>query len=109
MKVTKILGFVLALIFILTAVSGGSTATTVAPSAVPPTTVPLLTTDTGYVIPAQNCAPNCTYKDMVVGFIQTGPEGAWRTENNASFSEAHEQLGITLKVYASQGKVENQS
>ena len=45
---------------------------------------------------------------MVVGFIQTGPEGAWRTANNASFDEAAKQLGITLKVYDSQGKVENQ-
>ncbi len=45
---------------------------------------------------------------MVVGFIQTGPEGAWRTANNASFDEAATQLGITLKVYDSQGKVENQ-
>jgi simple sugar transport system substrate-binding protein len=45
---------------------------------------------------------------MVVGFIQTGPEGAWRTANNASFDETAKQLGITLKVYDSQGKVENQ-
>jgi simple sugar transport system substrate-binding protein len=65
-------------------------------------------TSSGYVVPAQKCAPNCTYKDMVVGFIQTGPEGAWRTANNASFDETAKQLGITLKVYDSQGKVENQ-
>ena len=45
---------------------------------------------------------------MVVGFIQTGPEGGWRTANNASFDEAATQLGITLKVYDAQGKVENQ-
>jgi galactofuranose transport system substrate-binding protein len=66
------------------------------------------TTSSGYVIPAQDCAPNCEYKDMTVGFIQTGPEGAWRTANNASFDEAAAQLGITLKVYDAQGKVENQ-
>jgi simple sugar transport system substrate-binding protein len=65
-------------------------------------------TSSGYVVPAQKCAPNCTYKDMVVGFIQTGPEGAWRTANNASFDETAKQLGIKLKVYDSQGKVENQ-
>jgi simple sugar transport system substrate-binding protein len=65
-------------------------------------------TSSGYVVPAAKCAPNCTYKDMVVGFIQTGPEGAWRTANNASFDETAKQLGITLKVYDSQGKVENQ-
>ena len=76
MKVTKILGYLLSLIFILSAVGCGSTATTVAPTAVLPTTAAELMTDSGYVIPAQKCAPNCTYKDMVVGFIQTGPEGA---------------------------------
>jgi galactofuranose transport system substrate-binding protein len=54
------------------------------------------------------CSPNCAYKDMVVGFIQTGPEGAWRTANNASFQEYADQKGITLKVYDAQGKVENQ-
>ena len=108
MKVTKILGYLLSLIFILSAAGCGSTATTVAPSAVPPTAVAELKTDSGYVIPAQKCAPNCTYKDMVVGFIQTGPEGAWRTANNASFDEFAAQQGITLKVYDAQGKVENQ-
>jgi simple sugar transport system substrate-binding protein len=65
-------------------------------------------TSTGYTIPVQKCAPSCTYKDMVVGFIQTGPEGAWRTANNASFDEYAKQQGITLKVYDAQGKVENQ-
>ena len=108
MKITKILGFALGLVFVLSAVGCGSTATTVAPTTVPPTTVANLTTDSGYVIPAQKCAPNCTYKDMVVGFIQTGPEGAWRTANNASFDEYAKQQGITLKVYDAQGQVENQ-
>lgn len=79
-----------------------------APAATEPPAAAGATTSSGYVVPAQKCAPNCTYKDMVVGFIQTGPEGAWRTANNASFDEAAEQLGITLKVYDSQGKVENQ-
>jgi len=65
-------------------------------------------TSSGYVIPVQKCAPNCNYKDMVVGFIQTGPEGAWRTANNASFDEYAKQQGITLKVYDAQNKVENQ-
>jgi ABC-type sugar transport system substrate-binding protein len=77
------------------------------PTAVPPTAAPK-TTSSGYVIPVTKCAPNCTYKDMVVGFIQTGPEGAWRTANNASFDEAAQQQGITLKVYDAQNKVENQ-
>jgi simple sugar transport system substrate-binding protein len=82
-------------------------ATAVPPTAAPPAAAPA-TTSSGYVVPVQKCAPNCTYKDMVVGFIQTGPEGAWRTANNASFDEYAKQQGITLKVYDAQGKVENQ-
>ncbi len=77
------------------------------PTSVPPTAAPK-TTSSGYVVPVTECAPNCTYKDMVVGFIQTGPEGAWRTANNASFDEVAKQQGITLKVYDAQNKVENQ-
>lgn len=49
-----------------------------------------------------------TYKDMVVGFIQTGSEGGWRAANTASFKETAEQLGITLKFYDAQNKQENQ-
>ena len=83
--------------------------TAVPPTAVPPTAAPAVKqTSSGYTMPAVKCAPNCTYKDMVVGFIQTGPEGAWRTANNASFDEYAKQQGITLKVYDAQGKVENQ-
>jgi len=83
--------------------------TAVPPTAVPPTAAPAVKqTSSGYTMPAMKCAPNCTYKDMVVGFIQTGPEGAWRTANNASFDEYAKQQGITLKVYDAQGKVENQ-
>jgi len=29
-------------------------------------------TSGGYTIPVAKCAPNCTLKDMTVGFIQTG-------------------------------------
>lgn len=108
MKITKILGITLVVIFIMSAAGCGTTAT-VAPTSVPPTAPPAAkTTSAGYVIPPQKCAPNCKYTDMVVGFIQTGPEGAWRTANNASFDEYAKQQGITLKVYDAQGKVENQ-
>lgn len=48
------------------------------------------------------CAPNCEYKDLVVGFLQTGSEGGWRAANSASFRETAEQLGLTLKFYDSQ-------
>jgi galactofuranose transport system substrate-binding protein len=123
MKTAKILSIVVAIAFVVTAVGCGPAPTTVAPAtqapapataapatAAPATAAPVkaATTSSGYVVPVQKCAPNCTYKDMVVGFIQTGPEGAWRTANNASFDETAKQLGITLKVYDSQGKVENQ-
>jgi simple sugar transport system substrate-binding protein len=49
-----------------------------------------------------------TYKDMVVGFIQTGSEGGWRAANTASFKETAEQLGIKLKFYDAQNRLENQ-
>jgi simple sugar transport system substrate-binding protein len=44
----------------------------------------------------------------VVGFIQTGSEGGWRAANTASFKETADQLGITLKFYDAQNKLENQ-
>lgn len=111
MKITRIFGLVAVLLVFASA--GCGPAPTSAPATEPPATEPpavevVNVTASGYVVPSQPCAPNCTYSDMVVGFIQTGPEGAWRTANNASFDEAAQQLGITLKVYDSQGKVENQ-
>jgi simple sugar transport system substrate-binding protein len=54
------------------------------------------------------CAPNCKYTDLVVGFIQTGSEGGWRSANTASFKETADQLGIKLKFYDAQNKLENQ-
>ncbi|MGA9349343.1 MAG: ABC transporter substrate-binding protein [Anaerolineae bacterium] len=49
-----------------------------------------------------------TYKDMTVGFIQTGSEGGWRTANTGSFKETATQLGINLKFYDAQNHLENQ-
>jgi ABC-type sugar transport system substrate-binding protein len=49
-----------------------------------------------------------TYKDMVVGFLQTGSEGGWRAANTASFKETAEQQGITLKFYDSQNDLAKQ-
>jgi ABC-type sugar transport system substrate-binding protein len=134
MKIMKVLGLVIALVMVFAMVSCAPAAppATEAPAApaqptqppaapAQPTQPPAApaqpteppapaakTTSSGYVMPAFECTPNCTYKDMVVGFIQTGPEGAWRTANNASFDEYAKQQGITLKVYDAQGKVENQ-
>ena len=49
-----------------------------------------------------------TYKDLTVGFIQTGSESGWRAANTASFKETATQLGLTLKFYDAQNKLENQ-
>jgi simple sugar transport system substrate-binding protein len=49
-----------------------------------------------------------TYSDMTVGFIQTGSESGWRAANTASFKETAEQLGVNLKFYDAQNKLENQ-
>lgn len=55
-----------------------------------------------------DCAPNCQYADLVVGFLQTGSEGGWRAANTASFKETAEQLGLTLKFYDSQNDLAKQ-
>jgi ABC-type sugar transport system substrate-binding protein len=49
-----------------------------------------------------------TYEDMTVGFIQTGSEGGWRAANTADFKETADRLGINLKFYDAQNKMENQ-
>ncbi len=113
MKTSKVSLFVIVLV-VLSVLAGCAqpTAQPAAPAAPAQPAAPAkpaaAATSSGYVVPAQECAPNCAYKDMVVGFIQTGPEGAWRTANNASFDEYAKQQGVTLKVYDAQGKVENQ-
>ena len=55
-----------------------------------------------------DCAPNCEYKDLVVGFLQTGSEGGWRAANTASFKETADQLGLKLKFYDSQNDLARQ-
>jgi galactofuranose transport system substrate-binding protein len=49
-----------------------------------------------------------TYKDLTIGFIQTGSESGWRAANTASFKETATQLGLNLKFYDAQNKLENQ-
>jgi len=75
-------------------------AATEAPAVAAPTEAP--------AAPAEPEKKTFTYKDMVVGFIQTGSEGGWRTANTGSFKETAEQLGINLKFYDAQNKQENQ-
>jgi simple sugar transport system substrate-binding protein len=81
--------------------SGASTA----PSAAAPTAAPSVAAPTA--APSTAAAP-LTYKDLTVGFIQTGSEGGWRAANTASFKEEATKLGLTLKFYDAQNKLENQ-
>lgn len=85
MKISKVVFLVVVLAMLVTMVGCGPAATPTAP----PKKV-------------------YTYKDMTVGFIQTGSEGGWRTANTGSFKETAEQLGINLKFYDAQNKLENQ-
>jgi simple sugar transport system substrate-binding protein len=56
-----------------------------------------------------DCAPNCEYQDLVVGFLQTGSnEGDWRAANTVSFKETADQLGLKLKFYDSQNDLATQ-
>ena len=59
--------------------SGASTA----PSAAAPTAAPSVAAPSE----APSTAAQLTYKDLTVGFIQTGSEGGWRAANTASFKD----------------------
>ena len=101
MKTSKILLFVLVVTMIVTLVGCAAPPPAATPVPPKPTTAPPPPT----AVPA---AAAKTYKDMVVGFIQTGSEGGWRAANTASFKETAEQQGINLKFYDAQNKLENQ-
>ncbi|HPH94768.1 MAG TPA: ABC transporter substrate-binding protein [Anaerolineaceae bacterium] len=95
----KFLALIVILSMILAACTPAATPTA-APTEKPkaePTAVPAELPKKGLA-----CAPKCEYKDLVVGFLQTGSEGGWRAANTASFKETAEQLGLTLKFYDSQ-------
>jgi simple sugar transport system substrate-binding protein len=97
MRIRNLLSVVLVLAFLLAAAGCTPPA---APAPAEPTKPP-----------AEPTAPpkkTYEYKDMVVGFIQTGSEGGWRAANSGSFRETAEQLGINLKFYDAQNKLENQ-
>jgi ABC-type sugar transport system substrate-binding protein len=58
---------------------------------------------------AAACAPNCTYKDMVMCFPQLGAESDWRTADTASFKDTAASLGFKQLVFSdAQQKQENQ-
>src|SRR5512136_1273958 len=107
MKIAKILSLVVAVVFVISAVGCGPKATPAADTV--DENVPVeVKTSGGYVIPVAKCAPNCKYSDMTVGFIQTGSEGGWRAANTGSFKETAGELGLKLKFYDAQNKLENQ-
>jgi ABC-type sugar transport system substrate-binding protein len=54
------------------------------------------------------CAPNCTYKDMVMCFPQLGAESDWRTADTASFKAEAPKDGFKLVFSDAQQKQENQ-
>lgn len=54
------------------------------------------------------CAPNCTYKDMVMCYPQLGAESDWRTANTASFKDQAAKDGFQLVFSDAQQKQENQ-
>jgi len=80
--------------------SGGATPSAAAPSEAAPTAAASEA--------APSAAAETTYADLTVGFIQTGSEGGWRAANTASFKDTATQLGINLKFYDAQNKLENQ-
>src|SRR5512140_1978047 len=92
MKITKVLTIVVVLSFLLAACAQATT-----PPPPPPAAAG-----------AAACAPNCTYKDMVLCFPQLGAESDWRTANSASFKETAQKLGVKLIFSDAQQKQENQ-
>ena len=93
MKISKIVFTLLSLVVLLATVIGCAPAAT-PQAAEPPAAAPAKKT--------------YEYKDLVVGFLQTGSEGGWRAANSASFKETATQLGITLKFYDSQNDIAKQ-
>ncbi len=93
------------IVIVLASLILGACGKTAEPTQAPAPTQPEVMDATKITLP---CAPNCTYKDLVVGFLQTGSEGGWRAANTASFNETAEQLGLTLKFYDSQNDLAKQ-
>ena len=96
----------LAVTSLLAACSSTGSAT-VAPSAAAPSAAAPSAAAPSEAAPSVAAAAK-TYKDLTIGFIQTGSESGWRAANTASFKETATQLGINLKFYDAQNKLENQ-
>jgi ABC-type sugar transport system substrate-binding protein len=88
---------------------GACTATGSSPSAAAPTEPPTAApTEAAPTEAPPSEAAELTYADLTVGFIQTGSEGGWRAANTASFKDTATQLGVNLKFYDAQNRLENQ-
>ena len=100
-SITRLAILSVALITVVGCSSGGaSSAPSTAASAAAPSAAPSAA--------ASPAAALKEYKDLTVGFIQTGSEGGWRAANTQSFKEEATKLGLTLKFYDAQNKFENQ-
>jgi ABC-type sugar transport system substrate-binding protein len=103
MKASKVLFIVIVLVVLSLAACAPAAAPTQPPAATA-TTAPAAPAAFG----AADCAPNCTYQDMVMCFPQLGAESDWRTADTASFKETAESLGFKLVFSDAQQKQENQ-
>ena len=98
----------IAMTLVMTALVGAcSSGATTAPSAAAPSVAAPSAAAPSAAAPSAAAAAK-TFKDMTVGFIQTGSESGWRAANTASFKETAVQKGINLKFYDAQNKLENQ-
>ncbi len=103
MKTSKVTLFVVALIVL-------SLLAACTPAAAPAPAAPAQSAaKPAAAVGASSCAPNCTYKDMVLCFPQLGAESDWRTANSASMKDTAAQLGIKQLIFSdAQQHQENQ-
>jgi simple sugar transport system substrate-binding protein len=104
-RVNKVAFLFILVALLLAACQPAATPAPAQPTAPPQQAAPTEAPKSGWSL---DCAPNCKYEDLVVGFLQTGSEGGWRAANTASFKETAEQLGLNLKFYDSQNDLAKQ-
>jgi ABC-type sugar transport system substrate-binding protein len=100
----KVLVLVIVFTMSLTACGTAASTATQAPAAPAATTAAAAEKPFGEA----SCAPNCTYKDMVMCFPQLGAESDWRTADTASFKDEAAKDGFQLVFSDAQQKQENQ-
>jgi len=105
MKASNLVKVIMVFVFLLVGCAPAVTPPPPAPTDMPPAATDMPAVTGG----AAACAPNCTYKDMVLCFPQLGAESDWRTADTASFKETSTSLGIKQLVFSdAQQKQENQ-